>query len=254
MKEILKTQAIYIAIAGFICGAIIETGISYAWKRYQDPEEKFNSIYFLSMLISILLTVLLSPLLLIGNLPTDASELYTIITMGAVGFTANAILNKPISYVIKNWPSKIEPKKLWVIAVSIILIACLGGATVYAAQVYNYKIGSTGTISTVGCSVYSNQAGTNILTSIAWGALSPGQVAPQMLYIKNTGNTPVTLVLSTSNYAPANAEQYLTLTWNYTGTPIASGQIIPVQTSLSVSSSISGITNFSFDIFITATG
>ena len=224
------------------------------WKRYQDPTVTFSSIYFLSMLISILLTVLLSPLLLIGNLPTDASELYTLITMGAVGFTANAILNKPVSYVIKNWPSKIEPKKLWVIGISICLITCLGGATVYAAQVYNYKIGSTGTISTVGCSVYSNAAGTNQMTSIAWGTLTPGQVAPQMMYIKNTGNTPVTLVLSTSNYVPANAEQYLTLSWNYTGAAIASGQIIPVQTSLSVSSSISGINNFSFDITITTTG
>ncbi|MEM3480033.1 MAG: hypothetical protein QW702_00470 [Candidatus Bathyarchaeia archaeon] len=72
--------------------------------------------------------------------------------------------------------------------------------------------------------------------------------------MKNTGNVPITLSLSTENWNPSNAGSYMTLTWDYTSeTKIQSNSALKVTLTLTVSSSIQGITNFSFNIVITGT-
>jgi hypothetical protein len=95
---------------------------------------------------------------------------------------------------------------------------------------------------------------TTKVSSISWGALDPGSNVNKTVYIRNEGNSAVTLALSTSNWNPSTASNYLTLTWNYGGQTINVNSVVQVKFTLSASSSTTGITSFTFDIVITATG
>ena len=138
----------------------------------------------------------------------------------------------------------------------ILVIAALFALSLSLAQAalfYSRRIHAEGTIRTVGLQVYADPECTVVLDSINWGRLEPGQSKNTTFYIKLTGNTPSTLGVSTDNFAPAEAEQYLTLMWDYDGRVLVPGDILKVVSTLQVSSSISGIESFSFDIIITAT-
>ena len=93
---------------------------------------------------------------------------------------------------------------------------------------------------------------TTALSSVSWGTLEPGANKQISCYIKNEGNTPITLGLETSNWNPLTAANYLTLTWNYNNQPINPTNSIAATLTLTVSPSITGITTFGFDISIVA--
>jgi hypothetical protein len=63
-----------------------------------------------------------------------------------------------------------------------------------------------------------------------------------------------TLSKVAQNWNPSSASSYMTLNWNYAGQTLSVNQALQVRLTLVVSSTVSGITNFSFDIIITATG
>lgn len=106
-------------------------------------------------------------------------------------------------------------------------------------------------ILTVGISVYMDRACRKPLTSIDWGVLSPGSVKSITVYIKNTGSTAVTLLLSTENWSPKDASGYFSLTWNYGGQLILPGKVLGLTLTLMVSPNASGVSSFNFDIIIT---
>ena len=101
--------------------------------------------------------------------------------------------------------------------------------------------------------VYSDSDCTTVLSSVSWGTLDPGSTATATMYLRNEGNVPVTLSIQAGNWNPASASSYFTLTWNRDGYVLAVGEVVQALLYLNVSSSISGITSFSFDITITAT-
>jgi len=74
------------------------------------------------------------------------------------------------------------------------------------------------------------------------------------VYIRNEGNVDMTISLSTENWSPSNASSYVTLDWDYAGQCVGSNKVIQVLLTLSICSSIEGITTFSFDIAITGSG
>ena len=111
-------------------------------------------------------------------------------------------------------------------------------------------LSSTGTIETIGVGVYTNIQCSSPLTSIAWGTLEPGENQTVICYIKNEGDLPSTLSMYTSNWDPSSAEDYLILSWDYDGQSINLGDSVQVTFTLTVDTSIEGITNFSFDITI----
>ena len=101
--------------------------------------------------------------------------------------------------------------------------------------------------------IYSDSGCTTVLSSVSWGTLDPGSVATSTIYVKNEGNVPVTLSIQAANWNPAAAQNYFILTWNRNSYVLAVGASVQAVLSLSVSSSISNITSFSFDISIIAT-
>jgi hypothetical protein len=118
----------------------------------------------------------------------------------------------------------------------------------------NQAVPSSGNVTTINVGVYSDSSCTHNLTSIDWGTISPGNSVTRTIYVKNTGNSQITLSLTKTNWNPASANGPITLTWNRESTTLNSGQVTTATLTLSVSESISGITNFSVDIVITGTG
>ena len=128
------------------------------------------------------------------------------------------------------------------------------GPLVSSAITSNKTVSNNGSVKGIGVGIYSDQACTNALTSISWGTLDPGSNANKTVYIRNEGNSVAALSMTTSNWNPASASSYMTLSWNYGGQTLNVNQVVQIRLTLSVSSSVTGITNFSFDITITATG
>jgi hypothetical protein len=102
--------------------------------------------------------------------------------------------------------------------------------------------------------IYSDSGCTTVLSSIPWGTLDPGSTATSTIYVRNEGNVPATLSVQASNWNPASAQSFFTLAWNRNGYVLAVGASVQAVLNLTVSSSISGITTFSFDITIAGSG
>jgi hypothetical protein len=129
-----------------------------------------------------------------------------------------------------------------------LLLSFLG--PVVSSLLTNKTLANQGSVTAIGVGVYWNSNGTNPVTSFNWGIIDPGNNKSISCYIKNEGNSVVTLSMSTSNWNPANAAQFMTLSWNLNGATLNPGQTRTATFTLTVSASITGITNFSFDVTI----
>jgi hypothetical protein len=98
--------------------------------------------------------------------------------------------------------------------------------------------------------VYSDAQCMSTLTSIDWGTLSPGGNKNVTVYVRNEGETNEVLSVNCHNWTPAQALNYMTITSNYTGTPLQPGLVLPLTLTLAVSQSISQITDFGVNIDI----
>jgi hypothetical protein len=109
-------------------------------------------------------------------------------------------------------------------------------------------ISSVGTFKAIGIGVYWDDDSTRSVNALDWGFLFPGSQKSFTVYISNEGALPLTLTISTSNWNPSTASNYLTLTWNHNGQKLDADTTIPVTITLTVSPSISEINTFNFDI------
>lgn len=124
----------------------------------------------------------------------------------------------------------------------------------YAVSNYLRIIASTGTVKAVNVGVYWNQNCTETVTSIDWGMLEPGESKNLTIYLKNEGNTPINLSLNTSNWNPAEAENYIGLSWTYSGENLQPNQALSATLMLKVAQNVTNITTFNFDIIIIGEG
>jgi hypothetical protein len=115
-------------------------------------------------------------------------------------------------------------------------------------------ISSVGTFKAIGIGIYWDDALTSRVDTINWGALEPGTQKSFTIYIRNEGNMPLTLSISTSNWNPAAVSNYLTLTWSYSGQVINAATTAVLTLTLAVSESITGIYSFGFDITAVGSG
>jgi len=113
--------------------------------------------------------------------------------------------------------------------------------------------GAISTINVVNLGVYSDSACTQTATALNVGTLSPGSTATQTVYIKNTGNIPETLTMTTHNWNPTNANTYLTLTWNQQNTVLNAGATIQATLTLTAAANTGSLTTFSCDATLTGT-
>ena len=150
---------------------------------------------------------------------------------------------------------KIALMSAMIVLVGLALITI--GSAVMAVNNKSKKVsakGSVGVVNAVGIGLYWERSCSNVVSSIDWGTIEPGSAKNVVVYLKNEGNSDVTLSLETMNWNPSGASSYIFLSWDYGGQAIKPGQVVPATLTLNVSSSISGITSFSFDIVVTASG
>ncbi len=133
-------------------------------------------------------------------------------------------------------------------------LAIVGLATTVLALSTSHTFTNTASIKTVGLGVYSDSACTQKITTLSWGALSPGETKKQTVYIKNGGNIPLILSMTKGNWNPSTAASYITVSWNREGYTLPAGASTSAEITLTVSSSVSGITDFSFEITISGSG
>jgi hypothetical protein len=151
-----------------------------------------------------------------------------------------------------TYSSKVSISSLKVIAAVILILALTTQAM--SLVLTSKTISNSGSVKTVGLGVYWDAALTNTVSSIGWGTINPGSNSNATVYIRNEGDTAVNLTMSTVNWNPSTASNYVTLTSDYGGQSIGAVGVIVVKLTLSVSASTTGITTFSFDINIVASG
>ncbi len=144
--------------------------------------------------------------------------------------------------------------------ISVIFAIFVFMLTVYGAINVSTSVNSSGSIVTStpassALGLYSDSACTVPLAPIDWGSLSPGATITRYVYIKNVqGSSSLTLNMATSDWTPERANGPMTLTWNRQSTVLAPGQSTVATVTLTVSSSIAGITSFGVQILISGTG
>lgn len=137
---------------------------------------------------------------------------------------------------------------------AVALIATIITAAALVIIFTTYTIHNVGSINVFGFSLWANVNRTGTLASINWGSLNRGDVKGVSCWAQNTGNQNQTLSFKVYNWQPINASKYLTFGWNYTtGSKLLAGQVEHLLLTLTVATNTTGVTNFSFDINMTAT-
>ena len=98
--------------------------------------------------------------------------------------------------------------------------------------------------------VYSDSACTQKVTEVPWGEIETGKSKSNTIYIKNQGDIGVVLSLSTENWTPDNAANYMELSWDYNGVSISPREVRSIVLTLLVDSNCQDISSFSFNIII----
>ena len=136
----------------------------------------------------------------------------------------------------------------------LVVASVLLGSTATALLTTQKTIPGTGSIKGVGLGVYWDLPCTNATSSLDFGQLEPDSSKNFTLYLKNEGNSVLTLNMTSENWSPANAADYMTLTWNREGQQISPNEVIGFMIALSVSQNVQGISSFSLAIIISGTG
>lgn len=141
----------------------------------------------------------------------------------------------------------------------LVVTACLFGALVGSAVTFavmqrSYSISNFAQVKAIGVEVYVDPELTERLTEINWGSVEPGESKTYTAYIRNGGNSPLTLSLKTENCVPANASSAIQVFWDYSGGTVDAWQAVKVEFELRVDPAVTGIDAFSFMMVITGSG
>lgn len=163
-----------------------------------------------------------------------------------------------VGVILFHWDSLPDSKLLAIPLIAVPLL--IQGAGIYRmTQTYiGISAMSTSGLITAGIEtgVYLDRFGNKPADAVNWGVLEPGENATVTVYIRNQGDTPITgATLDTSSWSPAEAPDYMTVTWDFNRLGILyPGRQRSADLTLEVSPQISGIEEFSFDITLTFEG
>jgi hypothetical protein len=147
-----------------------------------------------------------------------------------------------------------EQSFLRIFALVAVLAFLAGSATTFALMHWTQRIPNLATLKVVGIGVYEDPGCTVSVAQIEWGMVEPEDRATFDTYIKNESNVPITLTIYTEDWSPANASNFISLSWDYNGSEILVDDSIPVAFVLNVDPATAGIDSFSFTIVIVGSG
>jgi hypothetical protein len=149
--------------------------------------------------------------------------------------------SKSTKQLKKDW-------KLTTASLCLILIVALG----IIISISSLPSVKANTIEKIGVGVYQDQNCQKTYDQIKWGTIDLGAAISQTIYLKNEQDYPAQFSLLASGWTPTSASKYLTLSWNYSGQRIDPGQVILVELTLTLSENAIDLTDFSFNIRISA--
>jgi archaellum component FlaG (FlaF/FlaG flagellin family) len=142
------------------------------------------------------------------------------------------------------------------VAVACLISAVVGSALTLALIQRSQQVSTVGTVVAVNVGVFLD-VGCSQNASLAphvWGVVYPGGGANWTIYVKATGNAPVTLGMAASGWVPTGASAFLSLSWDREGAHLNPGQVLNATLVLSVAPDVNGVTDFSFNVIITGSG
>jgi hypothetical protein len=160
------------------------------------------------------------------------------------------ILAKPFTSE-KTMPkllSRINKRLLF--ALLVLICASSSLSIIAGSQLASTIISNHGNLRVDGVGAYQDANCSIAVKYLDWGTLEPGSAKNIKLYIRNEGNHAATLYFTTNNWNPVNTSSYITLSWNYSGVMLGPMEHIEVILTLSVSSIVTNIADFSFDVII----
>jgi hypothetical protein len=98
--------------------------------------------------------------------------------------------------------------------------------------------------------VFSDADGAVSCGSLSWGCVGSGASVSRVVYVKNTGDVPLTLGLSASGWAPSAASDALTLSWDLEGRSLGVGAVVLATIQLTVSQNTGSLGDFCFNIVV----
>lgn len=116
-----------------------------------------------------------------------------------------------------------------------------------------FEIENQARMVTIGIEAYWDVTATKLCESIDWGSLRPGEAKTVTIYVKNTGDDPITGSFTLMNWDPPEAADFISLEWDFGNVPLRPQRIRTTHFTLTVSPSIQNITNFYFVIQVTGT-
>jgi hypothetical protein len=135
------------------------------------------------------------------------------------------------------------------VLVAIVAVVSVAAASLVAIMLSHSDdevyLPSLGTIKTIGVETYWDPDGENIRENLTWNEIRIEKVGwdefemnqvNTTLYVKSVSNFRVTLDMFLTDWNPAEISDYLTVSWDYNGTTLSPGEIIPVTMTLSASS------------------
>lgn len=134
----------------------------------------------------------------------------------------------------------------------LILIMLLSSVGIAASRWSTTTIPSHGNLKIEGMGIYDDRNCSVATTYLDWGTLEPGTTKTITLYIRNEGNQQATIFMTAENWNPAETTNYMHLNWNYSGETLDPKEVVEVTLTLSVSSTVENIVDFSFDVTIGA--
>jgi len=140
-----------------------------------------------------------------------------------------------------------------IIISTVAVMAVTAAILAYGVLSANKTIPNQGNVNAVGVGVYWESSCNTNVSTIDWQYLAPGASRNVTVYVRNNGNVPMTLGMTTSSWSPLSASNYIALVWNREGNQVGEGGVVETVLTLSVSPDIANITSFSFDITITGT-
>jgi len=136
------------------------------------------------------------------------------------------------------------------VLVAIVAIISIASSTLVSMMLsysdYDVYVPSVGTIKTLDVETYWDQNGENKRETLSWDEIKIEKISWEEIkidplnttvYVKSVSNFKVTLDIFLTDWNPAEISDYLTISWDYNGTLINPGEIIPVTMTLSASSS-----------------
>lgn len=139
----------------------------------------------------------------------------------------------------------------FLVIIPFLLIMSTAGSVITGSQLV---IRGRGSFKTIGIRAYWDPALTENVTEIDWGVIENGSYVAVSFYLKSASTVPVLLNITTMNYVPPEAEDSLTLTWDYDDSLLNPREIRLVTLTLWTHTRTEDLVDFAFDIIIYVTG